>query len=224
MGEYANTRPDSQKGQVYAAFKAGGEAAAWAKAKELGVPQRCARWIRLFGGDPDKGHDGAATAKPSKPAEKAPVEAAKPITEAKPMPRKAKAPVPRAAGESRRRVFDVGTPDIHGTVVEPGPEVSGVRFDGDREVHYIGNVHLRDVDDEPSERDRYAFMNAEVFRVMRKAVIVDTAMTFEAAMKAAGDDTSLWLFAVSKGGTVALMQRCHWAQYQALGKRTKKAA
>jgi len=46
--------------------------------------------------------------------------------------------------EKKRRVTMSFNADLHGTVLEPGPEVSGVRWDGDREVTYITNRFLVD--------------------------------------------------------------------------------
>jgi hypothetical protein len=47
MSEYRNTRPDSPKGQVYAAFKEGGFVAACKRAEELGIAaSRVNGWLK----------------------------------------------------------------------------------------------------------------------------------------------------------------------------------
>jgi hypothetical protein len=50
MTEYRNTRPDSPKGQVYAAFKEGGFVAACKRAEELGIAaNRVNGWLENNG-------------------------------------------------------------------------------------------------------------------------------------------------------------------------------
>jgi hypothetical protein len=130
---------------------------------------------------------------------------------------------------AKRRVYDVSEPNVHGSVVAEGEQVSTVKWDvakpWGKESH-TSNENLRDVEG-PSPRD--ALKRATVFRVVRpngtvkkgpkgayrEDAIVSEHKTFSEAAAAAADP-NLWVFAVSKGGMVALLMRPHWDQYRQL--------
>jgi hypothetical protein len=197
---YANKKPDSPKGRVYTAFSTGGEAAARAVAeKEETVTEgKLRRWFEEWGEDA-----------PAKPATQEKAEAKPQIAQETKTP-------PAKPKEARRRVYDVGNPNVHGTVLTAGEQVSVVRWD----VHSpwgkesnVSNEKLKDVTSAPTKKSLDVFNNVKEFRVMRKDKEHSTHKSFADAMEAA-DDEGLWVYAISKGGTVVLLMRPHWGIYQ----------
>lgn len=223
MAEYKNKAPDSPKGKCFAAFKSGGPDGARAMAKKLAAdgveggaraPKKVEDWLKEWGATD-------ATPSPEKPAS----EPAKGVTPPKKPPAKL-----RGKGaptiEGKRRVFDVGEPNVHGTVITEGEQVSFVRWDVPSpwgKDSNVSNEQLKDAEGEPTREDRYRFLHAKDFRVMRRDKEVGTYKKFADATNNAGDD-ALWVFARTKGGSVALLQRPHWGQYLRLEEARSEAA
>lgn len=131
----------------------------------------------------------------------------------------------------RRRVYDIGEPNVHGTILTEGEQVSVVRWDAPipwgKETN-TPNDKLKNVESEPTEHDRRVFMNAADFSVVRPNGLVKKGpkgkysradetisihKTFAKAAEATGQDDGLWVFARTKGGGVALLMRPHWGKY-----------
>jgi hypothetical protein len=212
LAEFKNKYPDSPKGRIYTAFKSGGADAARAMADKLAnekvegaakAPGKVDKWLKDWGAADD-------TPSPEKPVSKAPAKTPK-------------VPVKKPPG---RRVYDKSEPNVHGTVITEGEQVSTIRWDvptpWGKESH-VSNEHLEDAKDEPPRQDRHTFLNAHSFRVMRKDKELGTYKTFKTASEAA-DDGDLWVFARTKGGSVALLQRPHWGQYRRLEEAKSEAA
>lgn len=203
---YKNKYPDSPKGQVFTAFSTKGEHAARTLAEKLQIAAaRVNKWMAEWSAVEDSGRP-----EPKLDDTKAEIAAADKAQRQ----RKQTRPAPAAGKE---RVFDVGDPNVHGTVIERGEAVSGVKWDVDSpwgKTSYVSNEKLRPVEDEPSDRDRHTARHAKVFRVMRRDTLLESFDTFRKAAKWAGDDGNLWVFAVSSGGAIALLQRPHWPFYE----------
>jgi hypothetical protein len=88
---------------------------------------------------------------------------------------------------------------------------------------HVSNELLKDAEGEPTREDRYRFLHAKDYRVMRNDKEVGTFKTFADAIDNAGDD-ALWVFARTKGGSVVLLQRPHWEQYRRLEEARSEAA
>lgn len=129
-------KPGSRKGKVHECFDTKGPEAAVALAAELGLAPGTARsWMNSWSKE-----TGVKLPK-----------AAAPATNGERAPRKRRLVI----DPTKRRVYDVSLPDIQGTVIEEGPEVTTVRWDFGEERH-VGNKYLRTVG-EPSkgkQRDR----------------------------------------------------------------------
>lgn len=118
----------------------------------------------------------------------------------------------------RRRVYQIGDPNVFGTVIEAGAEVSGVKWDTGPSPQYVGNEHLRNVDNEPSDTDKFVFKNAAFFSVMEHSKRVEKFTSFSKAKKAAEGNDRLTVYAVTKAGRSILLLRNLWGQYTSLGR------
>lgn len=117
--------------------------------------------------------------------------------------------------EARRRVYNIHDPNVHGTVIVVGEQVSEVKWDVAvpwGKTSFESNTDLRDVD-EAIVKAEQTFRRAKAFRVMRKDTVVGTYKKFAKASEAAGDDDTLWVFAVTSGGGVVLLMRPQWGVY-----------
>jgi hypothetical protein len=194
---------ESPKGQVHAiAASQGADAARLLVTKNAdkegwaNAVNSVERWLRqwdISGSPPEAVQKSSPVAKPqtAKKPEKLPTTPAKP---------------------SKRRVYDVGNPNVHGTVLTDGEQVSLVHWDvpspWGKESH-VSNEQLKDVDNAPTKQTLDVFNKARAFRVMRKDKEHSTHKTFLDAQKSA-DDEGLWVYAISGGGTVVLLMRPHW--------------
>lgn len=120
-------KPGSRKGQVHEAFEKEGPEAATTLATTLGLAFGTVRsWLGSWA-------KGSGVTLPK-------VEA--PKTEPTPRQRRV------AIDPSKRRVYDVANPNVHGTVIEEGEQVSAVRWDTEipwGQQCYVSNKYLRDV-------------------------------------------------------------------------------
>ena len=176
-------------------------------------------WFKDFGGQgerPPTLQEARTTVRGEK--------AAQPKPSSKKLPRTPPTPPTKA----RRRVFDVGDPNVHGSVMTAGGQVSVVRWDTPSpwgKESNVSNESLRDVESEPSKMDLSIFRNAVTFKVVlpngkvkknlkgggthREDEIVSEHKHFKDAVDHARDK-GLWIFAMTKGGSIALLLRLHW--------------
>lgn len=130
---------------------------------------------------------------------------------------KAKPSIETKKMNGRRRVYEIGNPNAFGTVIEAGAEVSSVKWDTGS-TQFVGNEHLRDVDSEPSDTDKFVFKNAVFFSVMEHSKRVEKFTSFSKAKRAAEGNDRLTVYAVTKAGRSILLLRNLWGQYTSLGR------
>lgn len=226
-------RPEYPKDAVKRAFADGGADAARKAADKIAAagqmpgaaraPSQVDRWLREWGA-------ATATSTPEKPATDA-RKAAKIEKEADRGSRRrlSNKEIDRIVSGAGRRVYDISEPNVHGTVVTEGEQVSAVKWDVPSpwgKESFVGNDKLIAIEEAVVKADKI-FAKAKCFRVLkpngktakvgkntvRMDDITGEYLSLDKAIKAIGDDNSLWLFAVTKGGSTVVLPRPHWSRY-----------
>ena len=123
-----------------------------------------------------------------------------------------------------KRVYDVGAPNVQGTIVsneDISCETAEVKWDhhepwGQRGFHI--KRYLRVVGDSPiTLNDKVIFMNAEFFAIMDMSRRIDKVKTFDRAKSIVRDSKrTLSIYAVTKAGAMTLIMKSLWEDYDKL--------
>ncbi len=123
-----------------------------------------------------------------------------------------------------KRVYDVGAPGVHGTIISNGDiscETAEVLWDrpepwGPRGFHI--KRYLRVVGEPPiTSNDKVIFMNAEYFAIMDMSRRIDKVKSFDRAKSIVRDSKrTLSIYAVTKAGAMTLIMRSLWNDYDKL--------